>query len=75
MSEWDDYPRYVNPDGVEIAPVSYPGGSYRLANHVILLMMICIMRHILNVEMVQMFAIIVYWELSCQVYSWICNKL
>lgn len=22
VSEWDDYPRYVNPDGVEITPVS-----------------------------------------------------
>ncbi|GJN09032.1 hypothetical protein PR202_ga26999 [Eleusine coracana subsp. coracana] len=23
MSEWDDYPRYLNPDGVEIAPAVY----------------------------------------------------
>ncbi|XP_040377500.1 YTH domain-containing protein ECT4-like isoform X1 [Oryza brachyantha] len=23
VSEWDDYPRYVNPDGVEIAPAVY----------------------------------------------------
>jgi hypothetical protein len=26
MSEWDEYPRYVNQDGVEVAPVSYPRG-------------------------------------------------
>jgi len=60
MSEWDDYPRYLNPDGVEIAPVSNPIRSDPLMCHLMLPMIICILRHILNVEMVQLLAIIVY---------------
>jgi hypothetical protein len=28
MSEWDDYPRYLNSDGVEIAPVSHAIRSF-----------------------------------------------
>jgi len=60
MSEWDDYPRYLNPDGVEIAPVSNPIRFDPLMCHLMLPMIICILRHILNVEMVQLLAIIVY---------------
>lgn len=53
MSEWDDYPRYLNSDGVEIAPVSYPIRSYPFMCHVMLPVIVCILCLILNVEMLE----------------------
>jgi len=54
MSEWDDYPRYLNSDGVEIAPVSCPIRSYPFMCHVMLPMIVCILCLILNVEMLEL---------------------
>jgi hypothetical protein len=53
MSEWDDYPRYLNSDGVEIAPVSHPIRSCPFTIHVMLPMIVCILCPILNVEMLE----------------------
>lgn len=72
MSEWDEYTRYVNQDGVEVTPVSYPRGYYLLA------FMSCYLSGfapwvIFLVHKGSGILLLLSTGVSCQIYVDICN--